>query len=402
MMKKIIPVLIILVVLIVTAAIAIGIKHTKTVDWEESFDEKSNKPYGVSVLYKELPNLFKDHKVRTVYHQPASYLSANSEDGYGEHVAEGSFIIIGNSDYLEDDSIDELLNFVNAGNTLFISDYYFPQKFHDTLDVSVNYIENEKDSISHLSLKHLNIDDIMLDKNTSDQYFSEFDSLNHTVLGHSKIDYKHVNFLQVHFGEGNVFLHLEPKAFTNYHLLKEDRYKYVESVLSYLPDNDIYFDSYSKIQTGYDGDVNKESNLGWFLEQLSFKWAWYTAIIFGILFMIFNAKRRQRIIKIINPLQNTTVAFVKTVSNLYFDTKDHKNLVDKKIKYFLEKIRHDLNLNTDILDEAFIEKLASKSGKKKEDIKKLVNYINLMKSKKEFFEENLIKLNRHIEAFYKK
>ena len=317
-------------------------------------------------------------------------------------MAEGSFIIIGNSDYLEDDSIDQLLNFVNAGNTLFISDYYFPQKFHDTLDVSVNYIENEKDSISHLSLKHLNIDDIMLDKNASDQYFSEFDSLNHTVLGHSKIDYKHVNFLQVHFGDGNVFLHLEPKAFTNYHLLKEDRYKYVESVLSYLPDNDIYFDSYSKIQTGYDGDVNKESNLGWFLEQLSFKWAWYTAIIFGILFMIFNAKRRQRIIKIINPLQNTTVAFVKTVSNLYFDTKDHKNLVDKKIKYFLEKIRHDLNLNTDILDEAFIEKLASKSGKKKEDIKKLVNYINLMKSKKEFFEENLIKLNRHIEAFYKK
>ena len=140
-MKKILPILIFLVVLIVTAAIVIGIRRSKTVDWEESFDEISNKPYGVSVLYKELPNLFKDYKVRTVYHQPASYLNANSEGGYGEHVAEGSFIIIGNSDYLEDDSIDELLNFVDAGNTLFISDYYFPQKFHDTLDVSTSYVE---------------------------------------------------------------------------------------------------------------------------------------------------------------------------------------------------------------------------------------------------------------------
>lgn len=401
-MKKILPVLIILVALIVTAAIVIGVKQNKTVDWEESFDEKSNTPYGVSVLYKELPKLFKAHKVRTVYHQPESYLRANSEDGYGEHIAEGNYIIIGNSDYLEDDSIDELLSFVDTGNTLFISDYYFPQKFHDTLDVSVDFVKNEKDSISYLSLKHLNIDEIKLDRNPSDQYFSEFDSINHKVLGHSKIDYKHVNFLQVPFGEGQVFLHLEPKIFTNYNLLKEDRYKYVEGALSYLPDSNIYFDSYTKMQTGYDGDVEKESNLGWFLEQLSFKWAWYTAIIFGILFMIFNAKRRQRIIKIIKPLQNTTVAFVKTVSNLYFDTKDHKNLVDKKITYFLEKIRHDLNINTDILDDQFTEKLALKTGKKQEDVKKLVNYINLMRSKNEFFEENLIKLNRHIEAFYKK
>ena len=401
-MKKILPVLIILVALIVTAAIVISVKQNKTVDWEESFDEKSNTPYGVSVLYKELPKLFKAHKVRTVYHQPESYLRANSEDGYGEHIAEGNYIIIGNSDYLEDDSIDELLSFVDTGNTLFISDYYFPQKFHDTLDVSVDFVKNEKDSISYLSLKHLNIDEIKLDRNPSDQYFSEFDSINHKVLGHSKIDYKHVNFLQVPFGEGQVFLHLEPKIFTNYNLLKEDRYKYVEGALSYLPDSNIYFDSYTKMQTGYDGDVEKESNLGWFLEQLSFKWAWYTAIIFGILFMIFNAKRRQRIIKIIKPLQNTTVAFVKTVSNLYFDTKDHKNLVDKKITYFLEKIRHDLNINTDILDDQFTEKLALKTGKKQEDVKKLVNYINLMRSKNEFFEENLIKLNRHIEAFYKK
>ena len=400
-MKKALPVFIILVVLIITAAVVFSVQRTRTVDWEESFDEKSNKPYGISILYKEMPKLFKDYEFRTVYHQPDSYLRANSENGYGEHVAEGSYIIIGNSEYLEDDSVDELLHFVDTGNTLFISDYYFPQKFHDTLNVSVDYVENKKDSISYLSLKHIDREAIKLDRNGSDQYFSEFDSRNNTILGYSKIEDKHVNFLQVPFGEGTIFLHLEPKAFTNYHLLKEARYTYIEGVLSYLPDNHIYFDSYTKIQTGYDGDVEQESNLSWFLEQISFRWAWYMAIIFGLLFMIFNAKRRQRVIKIIKPLQNTTVAFVKTVSNLYFDTQDHKNLVEKKITYFLEKIRHDLNLNTNVLDEEFIEKLALKTGKKQDDVKKLVNYINLMRSKNEFFEENLIKLNRHIEAFYK-
>ncbi len=401
-MKKILPILFVILALIVTAAIIIGLKTTKTVDWEESFNEKSNKPYGVSIFYKELPKLFKNHKVRTVYHQPASYLRANSEDGYGEHIAEGSYIIIGNSDYLEDDSVDELLNFVDSGNTLFISDYYFTQKIHDTLNIDIDYIINEKDSTSYQSLKYFDIENIAIDRHEGDSYFASFDSLNCKVLGYSKIDYKHINFIEVPFGEGKIYLHLEPKAFTNYNLLKEDRYKYVEGIISYLPENDVYFDSYTKIQTGYDGDVEKESNLSWFLEQLSFKWAWYTAIIFGILFMIFNAKRRQRIIKIIKPLQNTTVAFVKTISNLYFETQDHKNLIDKKITYFLEKIRTDFNLDTSVLNDEFIQKLASKTGKKKDDVKKLIDFINWLRSKNEFFEENLIKLNRYIEAFYSK
>ena len=200
--------------------------------------------------------------------------------------------------------------------------------------------------------------------------------------------------------EGKIYLHLEPKAFTNYNLLKDDRYKYAEGVISYLPENDVYFDSYTKIQTGYDGNVEKESNLSWFLEQLAFKWAWYTALIFGFLFMIFNAKRRQRIIKIIKPLQNTTLAFVKTISNLYFETQDHKNLINKKITYFLERIRTDFNIDTSTLNDAFIIKLASKTGKKKDDIKTLIDYINWLRTKNEFFEDNLIKLNKLIEAFY--
>lgn len=399
-MKKVIPILIIIAALIVAAAITFGVKHTKTVDWEESFNERSNKPYGVSVFYKELPNLFKNQKIRTVYHQPASYLKAHAEDSFGDHIAKGSFIIIGNSDYLEDDSIDELLHFVDTGNTLFISDYYFPQKIHDTLNFDVEYIANTKDSISFQSLKYSDVKEIAIDRNEGDNYFSNFDTTKFKVLGHSKIEDAYPNFIETTFGKGKIYMHLEPKAFTNYNILKDDRYKYVEGIISYLPENDVYFDSYTKIQTGYDGNVKKESNLSWFLEQPAFKWAWYTALIFAFLFMIFNAKRRQRIIKIIKPLQNTSVAFVKTISNLYFETQDHKNLIDKKITYFLERIRTDFNIDTSTLNEDFITKLALKAGKKKDDVKALIDYINWLRTKNEFFEENLIKLNKLIEAFY--
>ncbi len=400
-MKKGLPILLIIVALIIAGAFSLDIRRTKTIDWEESFDEKSSKPYGISIFYKELAEVFEDYKIRTNYHQPSSYLSANSEDGYGEHVAKGSYVIIGNSDYLTDYSVDELIKFASNGNTLFISDYYFAEKIHDTLGINVSYVENlSKDSISELSFINKSLNDTKIDKNEGDNYFSRFDSINYTILGHTKTNEKRVNFIHVPFGDGSIYLHLQPKAFTNYHILKEDRYKYVESLISFLPNEDIYFDSYSKYQTAYDGDVEQESNLGWFLDQLAFRWAWYTAIIFGILFMIFNAKRRQRIIKIITPLQNTTVAFVKTISNLYFETKDYKNLIDKKITYFFEKVRTEYNLNTEVLNDEFITKLAAKAGKKKEDVKALINYIKLIQSKREYYEDNLVKLNKYIENFY--
>src|SRR5690606_995155 len=148
-----------------------------------------------------------------------------------------------------------------------------------------------------------------------------------------------------------------------------------ESAMSYLPGQNLYFDSYTKYFNSYYGDAEQKSDLGWFLEQSAFKWAWYWALFFMLLFIVFNAKRRQRIVQVIKPLSNTTVEFVKTISNLYYETQDHKNLVHKKITYFLEKVRTDYNLDTSLLDEEFIDRLAAKSGKKKEQVAKLINLI---------------------------
>lgn len=405
-MKRIGIVIGIIIVLIIALAKYMGFGHTKIIDWEESYNEKSTKPYGVSILYKELPLLFKDKKVRTVYYTPTTYLNANSEDGYGDHVAEGVYMVVGNSDYLDSYDIKELMRFTSEGNTLFISDYYVPEKLSDTLGLELEHNTNGVDSISRYVFKNKTLlkNPVKIDKNEGDVTFAPNTALSaYQILGYAKRnDSLKPNFISLKHGEGQIVLHLEPKIFTNYHLLKEERYKYAEVVLSYLPNANVYFDSYSKIYDSYYGDAEQESDLQWFLEQRAFKWAWYLALLFTLIFVLFNAKRRQRIIKIIKPLENTSIAFVKTISNLYFETQDHKNLIDKKITYFLEKIRTDYNMDTSILDAHFIDKLTAKSGQKKEVVTKLINYINWLRTKSEFFEENLVHLNRHIEAFYSK
>lgn len=400
-MNKTLIVILVIAATIIAIAITVDYSSNRTVDWTESYNEKSTKPYGVSVFYKELPKLFDGQLMKTIYYSPYNYFYANSEDGYGDHVAEGNYILVGNSDYLELADVEELLIFAGRGNTLFMSDYNFPQSLLDTLNLAVKVLKTQ-DSIIELNFvhPHLKSKDTQIDKSDSASYFSRFEAENHKTLGYVNNNLNLINFLEIPFGDGKIFLHLEPKIFTNYNILKDHRYQYVEGVLSYLPNENIYFDSYTKFFDSNYGDAEEKSNLSWFLQQTSFKWAWYLALLLTLLFMVFNAKRRQRIIPIIKPLENTTVGFVKTISNLYYETQDHKNLIDKKITYFLEKIRSDYNLDTTNLNEEFITKLSQKSGKNIETVKKTINFINWLLTKNEFFEDNLLKLNRHIEEFY--
>ncbi len=400
-MNKTLVILLAIAATVITIAITVDYSNNRTVDWEESYNEKSNKPYGVSVFYKELSKLFDGQKMKTIYYTPYNYFYANSKGGYGDHVAEGNYILIGNSDYLEIGDVKELLLFAGRGNTVFMSDDSFPQTLLDTLNLTVEVVQNT-DSIALLNFNNSNLQskNTTIDKSESSAYFSKFEADNYKALGHVNGYLNFTNFLEIPFEDGKIYLHLEPKVFTNYNILKDQRYLYTEGVLSYLPNQTIYFDSYTKFFDSYYGNAEEKSNLSWFLQQQSFKWAWYLALILTFLFIIFNAKRRQRIIPIVEPLENTTVGFVKTISNLYYETQDHKNLIDKKIIYFLEKIRSDYNLETTNLNEEFINKLSQKSGKKKDSVKKTINFINWLRTKNELFEENLLKLNKHIEEFY--
>ncbi len=110
--------------------------------------------------------------------------------------------------------------------------------------------------------------------------------------------------------------------------------------------------------------------------------------------MFFNAKRKQRIVPILRPFSNLTVDFTKTIGNLYYQEGDHRNLIDKKIIYFLEKIRNEYLIDTTRLDDNFIKKLHHKTGKNETDIQELVFLINEHRNSYHGnLEEDLIRIN---------
>jgi len=225
-------------------------------------------------------------------------------------------------------------------------------------------------------------------------YFSKIDTLNTTVLGYqNNKKNKQINFIEVPYKNGYFYLHTQPVAFTNYTLLKKDHYKYAENVLSYFSKGDVFWYNKEPKDERISG-----SPLRYIMSQPPLKSAWFLGLLGILIFMIFNAKQKQRVVPIIKPLENLTVDFTKTIGNLYYQEGDHTNLIDKKIIYFLEKIRTDFLIDTTKLNDDFIKKLHYKTGKDEKDIEELVSLINNHRNSYHgSLEEDLLRINTAIE-----
>lgn len=102
-----------------------------------------------------------------------------------------------------------------------------------------------------------------------------------------------------------------------------------------------------------------------------------------------------------NTSKNQTVAFTRTIANMYFEKQEHKNIAEHKISYLLEFIRVKLHIPTTNIDAVFYENVASRSGNSLKDVEKLFKFCEAIHLKNQITNEELIKLNSLIEKFKK-
>ena len=397
-MSKTLKIYIAVLVFILAIILLADNDQQKPIDWRPTFSVNDKIPYGLYVFDKEINSFFKHHKVERISTiTPYEYLDSKyDEDTLVEnYTIKGNFINISEKNTIDDQSIKEIFYFVSHGNNAFLSMKTFPKYLLDSLKIELNsdFVSNGS-TLVWLANKKFKNKKYNLPQTIGD-YFTKIDTANTTVLGYqnTKSNKKNVNFIKVPYRQGYFYLHTDPLAFTNFHLLKGNNYQYAESLLSYLPKEDVFW--YTK---GQNNETISESPLRYILSQPGLKWAWYFFLIGMLIFIIFNAKRKQRIVPILKPLSNLTVDFTKTIGNLYYQEGDHSNIIDKKIIYFLEKVRTEYLIDTTKLDDHFIQKLHHKTGKEITDIQELVFLINEhRKSYHGSLEEDLIRINNAIE-----
>jgi len=370
------------------------INKPKPVDWTPTFSNSDKIPYGTYILYSMMDTLF-----------PGQTLAESRIPAYnrlkGDTTLQANYIAISKDFTFDKNDIHALLHFAEAGNSIFIAAQNMQAPvlsdtlhfrvsdtptflFRDSLKLFTSFVNQQ------LGDRQYNFQRLYL--NTS---FFEFDSLAISVVVLGRNSLGSPDFVRIGFGRGAFYLHLQPLAFSNFFLLNNTSSDYAFKALSYLPANrNVIWDEY--IKRGRAGD---ESIMRVVMEKEALRWAYYISVFGILLFVVFEGKRRQRIIPVIRPLQNTTLEFVQVVSRLYFQKQDHRGIARKKVTFLLEQIRIQYHLPTNHLDEEFAEMLSYKSGYPLEKTKFMVWKLRQVERIGSITAEDLLRLNDEIEDF---
>jgi hypothetical protein len=139
-----------------------------------------------------------------------------------------------------------------------------------------------------------------------------------------------------------------------------------------------------------------------FLKAKELKWAYYIMIIGALFYIIFEGKRKQRAIPIVEPLTNKTLDFTRTIANMYYEGQQHNAIAAHKIQHFLDFIRTQLHLNTDTINDEFLRNLSARSNNTIEDTTVLFDTIKTITNTNKITIEALEQLNTSIETYKSK
>lgn len=358
-------------------------------DWRKNYDIEKKSPFGLFIFNQESSRLFNNKLEKTAI-SPYAYYQKKKKKPH-------NILIIKKK--LDDVSWQYIMDEVSKGSDVMWLTNETTAKLRDTLGFRFKTVSFNNNYYLQFTDKKLGNHRLFIDKLPDNKGFSYIrndievlgKTLNKTNDETSSIN---ADFIKVNFGKGHFYIHSEPLILTNYYLL-QSKNQYVESVFSYLPDREtVWF-------VENDAPLSM-SPMRFILSNPSLKYAWYL-LLFGLLiFVIFNAKRKQRIVPIKEPLKNTSVDFIRSIGNLYLQEGDFHEMMAKKAQYFLNKVRMDLMIDTQHLDEFFVHKLQLKTGKNIEQIKEAVGlikkgqdpYASVMK-------EDLIRMNKLLDDILK-
>lgn len=376
--------------------VTVKLLSPKQYNWTISYSHEDKNPYGGYALNELLATVFPsgkiNHSYRTVYEINDSLKSKSN------------ILIISSRFSGEKEDTDVLLKHAERGGTVFIAAQYFWGHFADTLKIKTyDYFFKGEDIFTKKDSSALKFANYRMDtvkefyyrRDNIHNYFSRFDTTRTTVV--AKNDKNMPVAIRIKWGEGNFILSSTPLIFTNIYLMSRNNHELAAGMLSYMPDAPLEWTEFYHM-----GRMEIGTPLRFILTTEPLRWAYYILVVSILLFMIFELKRKQRVIPVITPLANTTLEFVGTIGNLYYQQYEHKNIAEKKIHFLLDHIRSNYWLATGHLDESFINTLTRKSGKPEVEVNELIKSVITIQSRDKIKAEELISFNKQVELFTNK
>ena len=391
------------------------------VNWREDYVETNKGPFGTYLSLKLLEEYFPENGVTILTEKISSVLDSAEMPA--------NYVFVGGDMYMDSLSEAALVRFVEKGNKAFITSKAPPmdlmrQVFEDYCgdfywgNYSIVY-----DSSAYFNLQHpdLSLGDSILDIVYEEKFDTTYYSWHYFPEDLMCAENEHLvslgsmndgldNFIKVDYGKGSFYFHTNPILYTNSVLkIMPEGLEYAHRSFAHLQEGEIYWDKRSRIwhyDSNQDWWKNKKTfesdgPLKYILAQPSLAWAWYLALALGLLYLLFRAKRQQRVIPVTEPNRNTSLEFISTIGRMYFVQGNHRKLALDKMKLFLVYVREHYKIQTKILDEQFIQQLAVKSEVSTDLLKKIIDINRNIEASGFLSEEMLISFHNILDQFYK-
>jgi hypothetical protein len=312
--------------------IIVQLNKPKEFDWTPTLTAKDKNPFGTFVLSSQLKQLFPNAAVQS--HRIPIYNVLHNK-----YEAKSAYIIVTAEFSPGKTDIDEMLEYVRNGNSIMFSAFNAEKKLLDTLGLKLQQmaelIQTDSTTINFVNPVLHAKNYYGFKRSTIDGFFSEIKKKDSSVvLGMRKDSLP--DFVKVQYGDGFFLVHAAPLCFSNYFILYNNNKEYTAKALSYIPSDveTIHWDEYYKL-----GREGASTPLRFFLSDTFLRWALWLTVSGLLIYIFFQMKRRQRIIPVIEPVRNTTLDFVDTVSSVYFSQHDNNSIAAKKIQFWNDHVR---------------------------------------------------------------
>lgn len=405
------------------AAVCLLTLYGCPVNWAETYHYDDTDPYDLYALYELLEA--RPEGLELVEDSLAVIAGAPEPANY---------VFVGKYAYYNERSVTQLLDFVERGNTALIAAYEMPEDLGYHLFGDGCFNDYHLDQFGKFPFFYL--DTVLLEVRAqayelvhvnrhepsyrSAYYMDESllcdEGFDNEVLGYLQSD--NINYVRLHWGEGDFYFHTNPIFLTNYYVADSLRYAYAGEVLSVLGEGPVYWDEHSRLpapvarqrtarrntqnQRKYGGGRNLlkgNEALSYIQRQPPLALAWYTLIFTTLLFLVLRGRRRQRIIPVITRPDNSSKRFIDTMSRLVHQGENHGALARQELNglRFHLKSRYGIRWKE---GEPPPDNLAELTGAPPEVVQRALIEIRLIQKSIAIEETALVRFHRAIEPLF--
>ena len=359
--------------------------------WEPTFNHYDKQPFGCAVF-----DSLMEKSVPAGYEVTKKTIAQLERDGYGKKPH--AFLIQTVSFRPSATDIRALDRLLKAGNKVFIaaSDIE-PDSLYPDLQISINGQNSfspmeVKSSIANQSIPY---DTLVFPRQLPYQekeyhVYSAMTGSNVVVEGKVTRDtllsgwvpkeysdstegYWDPRIVSIKRGKGELFLSCEPILMTNYGILDTETNELVFRLMSQFRGLPIVrteaYGPYTEFET--------DTPLRFWLQNEPLRWAIYLTLGGLLLFCMFYARRRQRVIPVVEEPANRSLEFVKLIGTLYHQKHINRDLLQKKYSYFAETLRRITMIDVEDVEsrKENIAQIAIRTGMPEAEVRMILDRV---------------------------